>query len=133
MIAARHIGKESNDWERQAMLGLNLDAQPDYGIGETDRHQLFADLEALVSQVGPGKAAKALSVTTTRLKSLSPEMLPQPIAARLPAAVRLFEKLRVDREADLDRLREAVQRDGLRATARRFGIDASNLRRRLRT
>jgi len=26
MTATRHIGKESNDWERQAILGLDADA-----------------------------------------------------------------------------------------------------------
>jgi transcriptional regulator with GAF, ATPase, and Fis domain len=132
MIAARHIGKESNDWERQAFLGLNAAAQPDYGIGDTDRHRLFTALKALVSQIGHAKAAKALGTTPARLKSFSPETVPPTITARLPAAVRFFEKLRVDRETELARLREAVQRDGLRYTARRLGVDPSNLGRMIR-
>ena len=131
MIAAQHIGKESNDWERQAVLGLN-DAQPDYGIDDADRDKLFAELARLILRVGAAKVAKALGTTPARLKSFSARSLPRSIAGRLSAAVRLFDKLNLDRKNKLDRLREAVAREGLRPVARRLGIDASNLRRKLR-
>lgn len=132
MVAARHIGKESNDWERQAMLGLNANAQPDYGISDVDRERLFADLTVLVSRVGATKAARALGTTTARLKTISAVSLPSPVAARLPTAFALVDRLHLKASADLDQLRRTVTCDGLRRTARRMGIDPSNLRRRLR-
>ena len=43
-----------------------------------------------------------------------------------------LEAIQTDtRETDLREVRRAVELDGLRATARRFKMDASNLRRRL--
>jgi uncharacterized protein with von Willebrand factor type A (vWA) domain len=140
MIATRHIGKESNDWERQAILGLNAYAQPVYGISESDRSRLIEILCELVAKVGKRKASSALSMTPVRLAAIlagtenpANAKLLQSLAARLPAAVQLFAKLDHDRRAELDRLREQVECDGLRATARRVGVDASNLRRKLAT
>ena len=131
MTAVRHIGKESNDWERQAYVGLSADAQPDYGLSDADRDRLFAELGALVAREGAAKVGKALGVTAARLRSLSAASLPSAIAARLPAALASFDRLSSDRAAELAALSEARDRDGLRATARRLGIDPSNLRRRL--
>jgi hypothetical protein len=84
MTGTHHIGKESHDWERQAMLGLNLDSEIAYGVSASDVLQSRATL-----------AQKA-----KHTKQLQ--------------------------------LREAVELDGLRATARSLGIDPSNLRRMLR-
>lgn len=138
MTATRHIGKESNDWERQAILGWDADAQPDYGIGEGDRSRLADTLAAFVTDVGLAKAATALRTNPARLKSALPgsgvriaEGLLQSITAHLPAALETHAINRNDREAERQSLREAVERDGLRETARRLGIDPSNLRRKI--
>ncbi len=138
MTATRHIGKESNDWERQAILGWDAEAQPDYGIGESDRSQLVETLAAFVADVGLAKAATALRTNPARLKSALPglgvriaEGLLQSIAAHLPAALEIHATNRNDREAERQSLREAVERDGLRETARRLEIDPSNLRRKI--
>ena len=131
MTCVRHIGKESNDWERQAVVGLSADAQPDYGIGDADRERLFAELSELVAREGAVKVAKALGTTAARLRSLSAASLPPAVAERLPAALASFDRLRVNEAGGLDELRKARDRDGLRATARRLGIDPSNLRRKL--
>ena len=131
MTAVRHIGKESNDWERQAYVGLSADAQPDYGLSDADRDRLFAELSALVAREGAMKVAKAVGITTARLRSLSATLLPAAIAARLPTALASFDRLSSDRAAELAKLHDARNRDGLRATARRLGIDPSNLRRKL--
>ncbi|WP_147417676.1 hypothetical protein [Sphingomonas cavernae] len=131
MTATRHIGKESNDWERQAVLGFSADTQPNYGIAENDRTQLVYELTSLVAQIGLAKAEKALGITSMRLKNMNVESLPQLVAARLPAAIHLFSKLDHARQAELYQLRAAVERDGLRFTARRLGVDPSNLRRKI--
>lgn len=138
MTATRHIGKESNDWERQAILGWDAEAQPDYGIGEGDRSRLAETLASFVADVGLAKAATALRTNPARLKSALPdsgvriaERLLQTIAAHLPAALESDAANRKDRETERQSLRETVERDGLRETARRLGIDPSNLRRKM--
>jgi len=100
---------------------------------------LAEQLDALFGDVGKGPAAKSLGISSAQLKTLTvgaalrrPEDLLSLFAARLPAAARQADMLREDRFCDLAELRQAVERDGLRATARRLGVDPSNLRRRLR-
>lgn len=107
MTIARHIGKESNDWERQAMLGLNADSLIDYGIADAERAQFHAKMAALINCVGIVKAAKSLGTTPTRLKVFVDNptgsrvgRLMQHLAGRLPAALRLYERLGHDRQAE---------------------------------
>jgi hypothetical protein len=137
MTGTHHIGKESHDWERQTVLGLNLDSDIAYGKAVDD---LPTKLQSLIDQFGERTAAKALGIPAARLRKLatasesdSNTLVVQAIALRLPAALRLCEKLNRDRNAELKELRAAVKRDGLRQTARRLGTDPSNLRRRLRS
>ena len=53
------------------------------------------------------------------------------VTAKLPAELALRAKLGHDCYAELHRLSEALERDGLRETARRLDIDPSNPRRKL--
>jgi len=138
MTATRHIGKESNDWERQAILGWDAEAQPDYGIGEDDRSKVGEALAVFIADVGLAKAAQMLRTTPAKLKSALPgsgvriaDGLFQSIGARLPAALEAHAVYRRDREFERQSLRQTIERDGLRDTARRLGTDPSNLRRRL--
>lgn len=135
MSGTRHIGKESHDWERQAVLGMNADSEVAYGVSAD---YLAERLQAFSLEFGEVKAAKALGISTARLMALasgppSPgaEKLALRVASRLPGAVRLCTKLRQGRYIELQGLEEAVKREGLRTTARRLGIDPSNLRRKL--
>lgn len=139
MTATRHIGKESNDWERQAILGWDAEAQPDYGIGDGDRSRLADTLAAFVTDVGLAKAATALRISPAQLKSALPhsgvriaEALLQSIVAHLPAALEVHATNRKERDAEWQSIHEAIDRNGLRETARRLGVDPSNLRRKLR-
>lgn len=133
MTDTQHIGKESHDWERQAILGLSLDREIGYGTTTDD---MIGKLRSFIADFGERKAAKALGVSAVRLNALasglsSPgsEGLARKVASQLPAALRLCAKLRHDRHDELQRLRDAVERDGLRETARRLGVDPSNIRR----
>lgn len=137
MAGTRHIGKESHDWERQAMLGLNLNNDIAYGEVVDD---LPMTLRPLTNEFGERTAAKALAVSLNRLRAVAADSqsLPnvsdlQSIAARLPAALRLCAKLSFNRRSELDRLGETRDRVRLREAARQLGIDPSNLRRRLRS
>ncbi|MDB5684643.1 MAG: hypothetical protein JWM75_2341, partial [Sphingomonas bacterium] len=135
---ARHIGKESNDWERQAVLGLRDESQIDYGVSDAELAQFHNKLSGLIGHVGLVKTAQALGTTPTRLRvfvarPLERKAAPlmQYLAARVPAALQLYERIGHDRRAELSYLREMVEQNGLRATARALGIDPSNLRRKL--
>ncbi|CAM3293805.1 DNA-directed DNA polymerase [Sphingomonas antarctica] len=138
MTATHHIGKESHDWERQAMIGLSVNSEIEYGVAVGDRVDLADKLRVFLSENGERKAAAMLGMSVSRLKAFvsgrdirDGDTLARAIAAKLPAALALGAKLSHDRQAELQRLRETHDRDGLRATARRLGVDPSNLRRML--
>ena len=131
-----HIGKESNDWERQAILGLNLDSTVAYGILPT---VVTEQLSSFLSEFGERAVVKAIGMPLVALKAIVAEslrparkQLANKIAAKLPLARRRAAKLARDRRAGLCCLRSSVVRDGLRETARRLGVDPSNLRRKLK-
>ena len=82
-------------------------------------------------------AAKALDVPIDRLKTvaltqcaISPSEV-SVLNAKLEKAVAQQEAHRAEKTAALSDLADAVERNGLRATARALGIDPSYLRRRL--
>lgn len=132
-----HIGKESNGWEEQAVLGLAADAEFDYGLSDDGNAQLISDCAALTAAMGMTGAAKALDISASRLRTLlnrktcMDSATAQHLAARLPSALQYCEQLRSGQLAELQRLRELVQSSGLREAARQLGVDASNLRRKL--
>lgn len=138
MTSTHHIGKEANDWERQAIIGLSNDSVIAYGIAAQDVVQLAKRLRLFIADAGERKAGTMLRVSVSRLKALSAnsqnaslESLAKVVALRLPVALESWTKLRDERRVETDRLRETVARDGLRETARRLGVDHANLRRRL--
>lgn len=139
MITVHHIGKESHDWERQAIIGLSADSEIEYGVADGNRAELADELGAFMAECGERKAAAMLGISVSRLKAFASGagtrddyQLARTIAAKLPAALALRAKLSHARQAELYDLDLAVKREGLRSVARRLGIDPSNLRRRLR-
>jgi hypothetical protein len=131
MTAVQHIGKESQDWERQAMLGFDSDAGPEYGTA-FDRERAFAELTGFVERVGRRKAGDALRTSSGRLARMRVETLPRSTVDRLHAAIEELERLQEHQARELRELKATVERDGLRPAARRLGVDPSNLSRRLK-
>jgi hypothetical protein len=134
-----HIGKEANDLERQAVLGLDAEAQPTYGVGAADPAHLLIDLRPMIERWGMAASAKAFSVSAATLRLLvggsdriSDRTL-QIIKGRLPNAKRLFERMDEQRNSEAERLRTMVKELGLRTTARLLSTDPSNLRRKIRS
>jgi hypothetical protein len=134
----QHIGKEANDWERQAVLGLDADALPAYGIGAADRVSLSTDLRPMSERWGLAATARAVGVSAATLRSvlqgsgrISDRSL-QLIAARLPKTQLLFERVESERRTEIGRLRAMIDEVGLRAAARQLATDPSNLRRNVR-
>lgn len=128
-----HIGKESNDWQRQAILGLNPDSLVAYGVSSED---VAEELRSTLSEFGEPTVARLLGIPIARLKavvageqSAGIRKLAEKVATRLPMARQMAAKLDCDRSAAHVRLRESIEREGLRAMARRLGLDPSNLRR----
>lgn len=130
-----HIGKEAHDWERQAIVGLNADSELAYGIAGDE---LAAKLRAFRAEFGEAQAAKTLRISATLLRSLASResgpglaKVARTVASRLPLALRICGGKQQDRMAEFNRLRLAVELDGLRETGRKLAIDPSNLRRKL--
>lgn len=140
MTATHHIGKESHDWERQAVIGLNLESEIEYGVADSDHGELCERLREFMAECGEHKAAAMLGISVGQLKAVAVipnvganDAITRKVAAQLPSALALQSKLRHDSYAELQQLSDAIERYGLREMARRMGIDASNLRRKLRS
>jgi hypothetical protein len=138
VTAVQHIGKEANDWERQAVLGLDADALPAYGVGAAHPDIILRDLRPMIGRWGLAACARAFGVSAATLRSVingserTTERTLHLIAARLPNAKGLFERVGNERRAETERLRAVIQQVGLRSAARALSTDPSNLRRRLR-
>jgi hypothetical protein len=135
MSSVLHIGKEAHDWERQAVIGMNEGSRVAYGIASAD---LAESLRSFIEEHGERQAARALKVTRKRLAALASgeqfagsAKLGQEVVSRLLESRSLCDRLKREKEQEIARLREAVERDGLRETAWRLGVDPSNLRRLL--
>ncbi|CAM3066403.1 DNA-directed DNA polymerase [Sphingomonas antarctica] len=138
VASVKHIGKESHDWEQQAAIGLRIDSEITYGVAACERADVAEKLTALITVCGEREAATMLGLSVGQLKALASggdcrggDTLARTVAAKLPAALALRLKVGNDRQAKLHRLADEVSREGLRPVARRHGIDASNLRRKL--
>jgi hypothetical protein len=135
MATVQHVGKEAHDWERQAFLGMNPESDITYGVAGAN---LASKLTAMTAQFGETQTAKALAISKMALAALVSGSL-QPVyvrlantvAKRLPAALATCAKLHREKGTEIAGLRAAILRDGLRETARRLGVDPSNLRRRM--
>lgn len=138
VATVQHIGKEANDWERQAVLGLSSDALPSYGVGARDSVSLLRDLRPMIGRWGFAASAKAFGISPATLKAVTEgservsERTLQLIAGRLSDAERLFQRVDEERRTDIARLRTLIDQAGLRSTARRLGIDPSNLSRKVK-
>ena len=135
MTETQHIGKESHDWERQAVLGICLDSEIAYGIAPDD---VAEKLRSFVTEFGEQTAIKTLGIPARWLIALisntptpGSEIWAGRVAARLPNAIVLCKKFSHEHFETLQRLRDEIARDGLRTTARRLRCDPSNLRRRV--
>jgi hypothetical protein len=133
----RHIGKEVNELDRQQVLGADGELDPDYGLASDAIDQLRSDLAYLRDILGNTVAAKSLGIETRSLQAMIggnvtfDDKTLRRLFARLPAAQAKADLLSAERRQELRKLRQMVQLHGLRSTARKLGVDPSNLRRTL--
>lgn len=134
----RQIGKEANELERQAVLGVSGELDPDYGFAEESYAKLISDLTVLLGMLGNAGTARALRIAPRSLAFILSrgvclnDETAQALAARIPAAVANAQSHRSECDKDLKRQRRLVQKLGLREAARQLDVDASNLRRKLK-
>jgi hypothetical protein len=129
-----HIGKEANRWEEQFHLGLDLEAQTEYGIVPTDRERI---LEILVRAAGQKFGQPALATAAgVSLSEVSAVLLRKhrstPVTlAKLYRAISQLER-EASEEAEhvrevLDVVRRRCRLVSVREFARQAGVDGANL------
>lgn len=128
-----HIGKEANRWEEQHLLGVDPEAQIEYGMAPEILQQLHQDVLRRCRASGIRKVATRAGLSVRELHSLlqgrnraRPETM-QRLRAACPALETEDEQMREWIEAVLERTRERVQVVSVRELAREAGIDPSNL------
>lgn len=137
LISCQYIGKESNNWERQAILGFDPNAASDYGRTPDDELLIVYRLRALSKSLGVGKLASLLGLSPERLRNIisstsNSSRTVSTISVRVILGLENdFELAAKQKQSELLKLKLAIEQDGLRKTARQRGIDPSNLRRRL--
>ncbi len=106
-----------------------------YGL---DTRELFLMMRKLISEYGNAKVAKWLSISKKHLALLASnsETLHSAkhafaVTSRLQSAINQSAKLRSEFKSEICALRLAVLTEGLRPTARKHGVDPSNLRRKI--
>jgi hypothetical protein len=134
VASVQHIGKEAPDWERHAVLGMSGDA----AIGYENQTDIVGAVAALVAEFGRAATARAFGLSVLQLEAVVTagsktrgKSMAHRLAIRLPKATQALRQSATRQKAELHRLLDMVKQFGLRATARRLGMDPSNLRRKL--
>ena len=60
--AVEHIRKETNRWEEQFYVGLDHEAQTDYGLAPEDAERILDGLRVACEQLGQRAVAKTVSM-----------------------------------------------------------------------
>lgn len=137
LISCQYIGKESNNWERQAILGFDPEAAPDYGISSDEIAKMPDRLAALSKSMGSRDLAQRLRISPPILMQIKSargnwQNAASKIAPSTILRLESEERLITDQKRlRLEETRKLVKTEGLRQVARTFGVDPSNLRRDL--
>ena len=133
----RHIGKEAYDWEQQAYLGIDNDAQLDYGWSPDELAGIPDRLRNLVILIGTKRLTQQLRISTAAFTGLiskskswktAASKISMDMMAHLESNARSMKDLK---QTERDTLEDQVAKHGLRPTAKKIGVDPSNLRRKL--
>lgn len=134
VIAIRNIGKEANRWEEQFYLGVDQDAQIDYGVAPGGRASLIRMFRKAAKNLGQRKLAERLGISRQTLaKLLRKRSAPIPtgiaglIAREIASLIGEVRKREAQITALLRKARIEIKKIGLSEFARRLGVDPSNL------
>ncbi len=137
--AVQFIGKEADRWEEEHIIGNRLgETAIAYGVDPLASARLYDALRTAMAAVGKTKVAAATGIARATLNKIERGEWAT-TAVPLGRVHRVLEKLMAECSAkERERLRrkagliELVQREGgIRAAARKLGVDASNLRRNI--
>jgi len=133
-----HIGKEANDLERQAILGFDPETVIDYSQGREESEVFLDLLRSFTAATNTAQAARIMGLSRGKaerlLKNGGARLAPDQIAMLSRKLVQAEVRHHTEqqrREAERAALRQRIEHDGLRETARQLGVDPMNLRRRL--
>ena len=135
VVAVQHIGKEADRWEEQQHVGADDDDQPEeYGSSADDRLALIGVIREAKERFGVRDLRRAAGVSDhTLADAVGSAGVADGVLNKLANAADELNILAADAaastEALLQRLREAVDRDGVPALASRLDYDAANLRK----
>lgn len=131
----RHIGKEANEWEHQAITGFDPNAQPSYGIHPNEIAELQSEAARLCEVFSKCEISTYGRMASKRLSDFITADCRSPIAAKdatgIEALIRHFKGKERRKISEIEALAKLVAEIGLRKAARNLGADPSNLRRRL--
>ena len=133
-----HIGKEANRWEEQLHLGLDLEAQTEYGLSPEGRERALEAARRAANTHGQRQLAAAADVSSSELSVvLLGRRRPSPSTlTKLCMAVSRLQRAEQEEVAQtkclLDEVRRYCKLRGLRYFARRAGEDPANLNRVLK-
>jgi hypothetical protein len=133
VAAVVYIGKEANRLEEQSYLGIDPEAEIEYGAGPEDRRPALTEINRAINRHGPSALAKAAGVSRQHLNAiLSGDATPSDLMlSRLRRAVMLLD-LAADADArEVGMLFARIRALGVRKSAALAGIDAGNLTRLL--
>lgn len=127
-----HIGKEANKLEEQTVLGINDEANPDYGVSPDQAEAMVAELGDIADMLGRKKVADRMGITKAKLAAilkgkLKPKDLPLVLAELRKMAIAYSDA----KAANLSELQDSIINLGLRPTAKLLKCDPSNLKRRI--
>jgi DNA-binding Xre family transcriptional regulator len=137
--AVQFIGKEADRWEQEHIIGNQVGEMAiAYGVDPMASARIYDALRTAMAAVGKTKVAAATGIARATLNKIE-RGEGATTAVPLGRVHRALEKLMADRSAkERERfwqravLTEVVRREGgVRAAARKLGIDASNLRRKI--
>jgi hypothetical protein len=137
VAAVAYVGKEAHRWEEQSFVGLDPEAQIDYGVTPQDRKRVIAKVRKSADTYGQRKLAAASSVSLQQVSAiLLGAAIPtdETLGKLIHGMVELEHRALAHKESTesaLRDLREMVMQSSMRAVAGEIGIDPGNLGRML--
>jgi transcriptional regulator with XRE-family HTH domain len=120
-ISIALIGKEANRWEEQFFLGLDPEAQNEYGLATADRERLRDTIREAIKAIGMGKFATITKWSRQHLYDIlaGRKSLPDAELARLAAHARHVTASQSSATDILPLIRQRCDQIGLRQFAAR--------------
>jgi transcriptional regulator with XRE-family HTH domain len=133
-----YIGKEANRWEEQLHLGLDLEAQTEYGLSPEGRGRALEAARRVAHTHGQRKMAATACVSLSELSAvlLGKRYPSRSTLTKMCMAVSRLQRAESE-EAEqtfcvLEEVRRRCKGPGLCHFARRAGVDPANLNRVLK-